>query len=449
MFKLEKGQKIFLVGIGGAGMTALAYFLRGAGYEVEGSDVLVSQNVEKLEKDGFKVYKGHFADNIGNSKLLIYSSAIKRDNPEISAAKALGIKVFERGAALKTVSKEFERLTAVSGTHGKTTAATLVFHIFRTAGLLPSSLIGGDFDGSSGGAFCGGKHLVCEACEYAENFLYLRPQTAVILNIDNDHLECYKTEKRLKKAFEKFSKRSEKTIVWSGIKGIKIKNPVTFGFKVSDKYRAGGLFEREGCYCFKLYISGKFMGQLCLKIPGKHNVLNALAAVAAAHEEGIDMSVIKKAVESFKGAKRRFEQIYKNDSFTLFDDYAHHPAEIETVISAARAKKFPFVTLVFQPFTYSRTKLLLKDFKRVLKKADRVIVCPVMGGREKNIYGVSSLDIVNGLENALYAKDFKEAADMAIKSTKQGGCIVTVGCGNVYEVGKIIVSNSIKSEQSI
>ncbi len=449
MFKLEKGQKIFLVGIGGAGMTALAYFLRGAGYEVEGSDVLVSQNVEKLEKDGFKVYKGHFADNIGNSKLLIYSSAFKRDNPEISAAKALGIKVFERGAALKTVSKEFERLTAVSGTHGKTTAATLVFHIFRTAGLLPSSLIGGDFDGSSGGAFCGGKHLVCEACEYAENFLYLRPQTAVILNIDNDHLECYKTEKRLKKAFEKFSKRSEKTIVWSGIKGIKIKNPVTFGFKVSDKYRAGGLFERKGCYCFKLYISGKFMGQLCLKIPGKHNVLNALAAVAAAREEGIDMSVIKKAVESFKGAKRRFEQIYKNDSFTLFDDYAHHPAEIETVISAARAKKYPFVTLVFQPFTYSRTKFLLENFKRVLKKADRVIVCPVMGGREKNIYGVSSLDIVNGLENALYAKDFKEAADMAIKSTKQGGCIVTVGCGNVYEVGKIIVSNSIKTEQSI
>ena len=307
MFKLEKGQKIFLVGIGGAGMTALAYFLRGAGYEVEGSDALVSQNVEKLERDGFKVYKGHFADNIRNSKLLIYSSAIDKDNPEISAAKAFGIKTYERGAALKTISKEFERLTAVSGTHGKTTCASLIFHIFRTAGLLPSSLIGGDFDGSSGGAFCGGKHLVCEACEYAENFLYLRPQTAVILNIDNDHLECYKTEKRLKKAFEKFSKRSKKTVVWSGIKGIKVKNPVTFGFKVSDKYRAGSIFEKDGCCSFKLYVSGRFMEHFNLKIPGKHNVLNALAAIAAAREEGIDISVIKKAVESFKGAKRRFE----------------------------------------------------------------------------------------------------------------------------------------------
>ena len=445
MFKLKKGQKIFLVGIGGAGMTALAYFLRGAGYEVEGSDILAGQNVEKLEKDGFKVYKGHFADNIRNSKLLICSSAIKKNNPEISAAKAFGIKTYERGVALKHISKEFERLTAVSGTHGKTTVSTLIFHIFRTAGLLPSSLIGGDFDGSSGGAFCGGKHLVCEACEYAENFLYLRPQTAIILNIDNDHLECYKTEKRLKKAFEKFSKRSKKTVVWSGIKGVRIKNPVTFGFKVSDKYRAGSLFEKNGCYCFKLYISGKYRGQFCLKIPGKHNVLNALAAIAAAYEEGISISVIKKAVEGFKGAKRRFEEIYKNDDFTLCDDYAHHPAEIETVISTARAKKYPFVTLVFQPFTYSRTKLLLEDFKRVLKKADRVIVCPIMGGREKNIYGVSSLDIVNGLDNAVYAKDFKEAADTAIKCTKKGGCIVTVGCGNVYEAGKIIMSDSIKS----
>lgn len=306
MFKLEKGQKIFLVGIGGAGMTALAYFLRGAGYEVEGSDALVSQNVEKLERDGFKVYKGHFADNIRNSKLLIYSSAIGKDNPEISAAKAFGIKTYERGVALKTISKEFERLTAVSGTHGKTTCATLIFHIFRTAGLLPSSLIGGDFDGSSGGAFCGGKHIVCEACEYAENFLYLRPQTAVILNIDNDHLEHYKTEKRLKKAFEKFSKRSKKTVVWSGIKGIKVKNPVTFGFKVSDKYRAGSIFEKDGCCSFKLYVSGRFTEHFNLKIPGKHNVLNALAAIAAAREEGIDISVIKKAVESFKGAKRQF-----------------------------------------------------------------------------------------------------------------------------------------------
>lgn len=446
MFKLEKGQKIFLVGIGGAGMTALAYFLRGAGYEVEGSDVLVSQNVEKLERDGFKVYKGHFADNIRNSKLLIYSSAIGKDNPEITAAKAFGIKTYERGVALKTISKEFERLTAVSGTHGKTTCATLIFYIFRTAGLLPSSLIGGDFDGSSGGAFCGGKHLVCEACEYAENFLYLRPHTAVILNIDNDHLECYKTEKRLKKAFEKFSKRSKKTVVWSGIKGIKVKNPVTFGFKVSDKYRAGSIFEKDGCCSFKLYVSGRFTEHFNLKIPGKHNVLNALAAIAAAREEGIDISVIKKAVESFKGAKRRFEKVYENDSFALFDDYAHHPAEIETVISAARAKKYPFVTLVFQPFTYSRTKLLLDNFKRVLKKADSVIVCPVMGGREKNIYGVSSLDIVKGLDNAVYANNFKEAAERAIKCTRKGGCIMTVGCGNVYEAGKIIVSDSVKSE---
>lgn len=446
MLSLKKGDKIFLVGIGGAGMTALAYFLRKAGFEIAGSDILKSQNVEKLIKDGFTVYPQHSSDNVLGSKLVIYTSAVKKDNKEIVAAKKLGIKAINRAVAIKLISREFNCMIAVSGTHGKTTAATMIYHIFNQSGFAPSTLIGGDFDGYSGGIYRKKGYLITEACEYAKTFLKLRPHIGVILNIDNDHLEVYKTRKRLERAFKRFSRKSQKKIIYSGCKGVNFKNAVTFGLRATDKYRAKRLKENKGYYSFDLYISGVFSKRINLKIPGKHNVLNALSAIAVAAEQGLDIKDIKSAVESFTGVKRRFEKIYQGKKITLYDDYAHHPAEIETVIDIARSEGYNNLTLIFQPFTFSRTKLLFSDFVHVLKKADKVIICPIMGGREKNKYGVCSEQLVNNLKNAVFAEDFDCAADIALKESGENECIVTVGCGNVYEAGKKIVAKESFSE---
>ena len=446
MLSLKRGDKIFLVGIGGAGMTALAYFLKSAGYSVFGSDILCGQNVKKLEKDGFKIFGQHSSENIKGAKLVIYTSAVKKDNAEIKAARKSRIKTLSRAKACQLISKEFKNVIAVSGTHGKTTVSSMIYHILKSSGYRPSSLIGGDFDGNGGGIFDGKDFLVIEACEYAKNFLLLRPTVGVVLNIDNDHLEVYKTEKKLKGAFEKFAARSKKAIVCSDFGLKSSKNTLFFGTKAKDKYRAVKITESEGFCYFDLYEKDKFLSRVKLKISGKHNALNALAAISVCLEYNLDFKNVKSAIGDFSGVKRRFEKIYECEKFTLYDDYGHHPSEIQTVIDTAKSRGYKHLTLVFQPFTFSRTAILFNDFIKVLKKADCVIVCPIMSGREENIYGINSKQLVKRLENAFYADDFDTAASCCRNVCKEGECIVTVGCGNVYEVGKKIISNYEKSE---
>ena len=437
---LEKVKHIHFIGIGGSGMCPLAEILHSKGYILTGSDNNESDPLKRIKNLGIKVYMGHAPENVEGAELIVYSAAIAKDNPELVRAEELGIPTMERCDLLGIITRRFDNVIGVSGTHGKTTVSSMITQIFLMNNMDPTAVIGGRLPMINANGCAGeSENMVCEACEFVDTILHLSPDQAVLLNIDNDHLDYFKTMDNLILSFHKFISMAKKVYL-NGDDSLCLKaaeeidsDIITFGLDSSNDYYAENVHPSKMGMSFDVFNSKGKLGELELSIPGKHNVYNALAAVAVADCAGVPFEGIKTAIESFTGAGRRFERLGEFEGITLVDDYAHHPTEIKATLSAAKKLNHKNVIAVFQPFTFSRTALLKDEFIKALSIADTVILTPIMGSREINTYGISSEDIAAGLKNAICVDDFNGVVNAINEVAENGDIVITMGGGDIYK----------------
>lgn len=438
-------KKIHMIGIGGSGMCPLAEILHSKGYELTGSDNNESDPLKRVRNLGIKVFMGHSAENIKGAELIVYSAAISEDNPEIIAAKKNNIPLMERSHLLGALTRHYDNVIGVCGTHGKTTVTSMITQILILNKKNPSAVIGGKLPLIGSNGIVGtSQTLVCESCEFVDTFLQMSPDISVLLNIDNDHLDYFKTMDNLVNSFKKFISMSEKCylngddeLCLKASNGIDSKI-ISFGFKETNDYYPSNIKSGKFGFSFDVIKSGEKTGHLNMHIPGKHNILNGLASFAVCYEGGVSPEGIAQAVEKFTGAGRRFEFLGEYNGFTLADDYAHHPTEISATLKAAKELNYSRVTAVFQPFTFSRTALLKDDFIKALSLADRVIITPIMGSREVNTYGIKSEDIADKLSDCTVLSGFENIADYIIKTAEPGELVITMGGGDIYKAAHII-----------
>lgn len=440
---LEAAKIIHFIGIGGSGMCPLAEILHSKGYTLQGSDNNESTIVDRIRKMGIKVMMGQCAENIKGAEMVIYSAAISKENPELKAAFDSGIPTFQRAELLGEVSRQFSNCIGVCGTHGKTTVTSLTVQTMLGAGLDPSAVIGGKLPlTNSYGRVGNTETIVMESCEYQDTFLHMSPDVAVILNIDEDHLEYFKTMDNLILSFTKFAQSATKAIIYNGddentlkaIKDIKGKEMISFGFSDKNDYYAENIEEYKGAFTkFDVMYKGKRLGNVKLSIPGIHNVLNALSAIASAIYSGAKFEDCIKGLEEFRGAGRRFEDLGTYNGIDFVDDYAHHPAELKVTLEAAMKMGYNTVWAVFQPFTYSRTAMHFDEFVEVLKIPDRCVMTEIMGSREVNTYNIYTSQLAEKIPNSVWFDTQDEVADFVVKNAKSGDLVLTMGCGDIYK----------------
>ena len=456
MDNILTGKKhIHFIGIGGSGMYPLAQILHSMGYYLTGSDNNETETLEAVRKMGIPVALGQRAENIAGADLIVHTAAIMADNPELIAAKESGVPVLERKDLLGLVTSWYKNAVCVSGTHGKTTTSSMLAQIFLESGCDFGCVLGGKLK-SIGGSGRYGKSdiMVCESCEFVDTFLKLYPDVALILNIDEDHLDYFKTLENLKHSFTKFASNASKCVVYNGddentldaVKDISGKDMITFGWGESNDYYPV-ISKTEGLKtCFTGYYKGDKLLNAVIRVPGRHNVLNATAATAAARYLGISCECIAKGLAEFAGAIRRFEHIADVAGGTIGDDYAHHPAEVAATLKTARGLGFKRLIAVHQPFTYSRTAMLMDDFVSALSIADKAVVTDIMGSREKNTFGVSAGQLVEKLENGVLTPSFNDCVEYLKKELKPGDMVITLGCGDIYKVAKRLACELKNSE---
>jgi UDP-N-acetylmuramate--alanine ligase len=429
-------------------MSALAEILHHEGYELTGSDNNESDTLSRIISLGIPVKMGHSRDNIGNAQLVVHTAAVHEDNPEIIAAHEKNIPVIDRAELLGLISLRYSQTIAVAGTHGKTTTTCMITQILMAAGLDPTAVIGGKLPAIGGSSRVGHSEImVCEACEFVDSFLSLHLAISVILNIDDDHLDYFKTMENLISHFGLFANQTSKTLIINGndVNTLKaVKNSalrrVTFGFDKNNDYSAANIKTGvTGQLYFEILHQGDIIASIALKVPGRHNILNALAACAAAVEAGASKEAIENGLNTFKGAGRRFEVLGKVRGITIVDDYAHHPTELKATLEAAAEMGFKRVWAIFQPFTYSRTVMLMDDFVRVLQIADRVVLAEIMGSREVNTYNVYSKDLCDKIPGSVWFSTFEEIASYVMENAGEGDLVITLGCGDIYKAAKMML----------
>ena len=446
---LDSVKRIHFVGIGGSGMCPLAEILFHRGFVITGSDTNESDTLERVRSYGIPVHMGHRAENIGDAQLVVYTAAVKQDNPELIAAREKGVPTVERSVLLGMVTDRYRDSIAVSGTHGKTTTTGMVTQLFLRAGRDPSAVIGGKlpFIGSNGRA---GKSetMVCEACEYVDTFLHLHPAISVILNIDADHLDYFKNLENIIKSFRQFATQTSRLLIVNGddansrkaVEGLHHAPVVTFGFSEGSDYRAVDIADTKGAReSFTIQKQGQPLCRVELSVPGRHNILNALAAAAAADQMGIPPQEIAKGLHAFTGVHRRFEVLGRFDGVTVADDFAHHPTELTATLTAAMHMGFREVWAVFQPHTFSRTYLLLDDFAKALSIPDHVVMTEILPVREENIYGIHTSDLAAKVPGSCWFDSFEKIADYVMEKAKPGDLILTLGGGDIYKCANLIV----------
>lgn len=446
---LDCVKRIHFVGIGGSGMCPMAELLLRKGYSISGSDQNESDTLDRVKTWGIPVYMGQRPENIDGAEALVYTAACRPDNPELVAAREKGIPTLERAVMLGMLTEKYKELIAVSGTHGKTTTTAMLTQILVEAGRDPSAIIGGKLpligsnclSGNSGG-------IVCEACEYVDSFLQLHPAVSVILNIEADHLDYFKTLDNIVKSFRQFADQTSRLLVVNGsdqeaLKAIadqKGKEIVTFGpDETCDYYPAQLSEEPTACEDFTLMCRGKALGRVELAVPGWHNLLNALAAAAAAHSLGVEPEAICQALGHFTGVHRRFEVLGKFNGVTVADDFAHHPTELSAVLSSAMRMGYRQVWAVFQPHTYSRTYNLLEDFAKALAIPDHLIMTEILAVREENVYGIHTSDLAAKVPGSCWFSSFEEIAGYVMEKAEPGDLILTLGGGDIYKCANRIV----------
>lgn len=445
---LGKIKRIHFIGIGGSGMCPLVEILHSKGYEISGSDNNESDTLNRVRSLGIPVFLGQRAQNIEGAQMIVYTAALLPDNPELCAAKESGIPTFERKEMLGAITRMFDNCICVCGTHGKTTVTAMLTQIFLQSGADPTAVIGGKLPLTGTNGIAGGsQNMLCEACEFVDTFLSLFPDVSVILNIDEDHLDYFKTLDNLIASFTKFASMTRREIIINAddantlraVESIKDKRFITFGLGKDNDFRAENIVLEHEFASFDIIKYGENVGRISLGIPGKHNIFNALAAIAAADNAGIPMDKIIACAEQFHGAGRRFEILKKINGITIADDYAHHPRELEVTLNAAMGMGFKRVWAVFQPFTYSRTKILFDDFVRVLKIPDRVVMTEIMGSRERNTYGVYTSQLAEKIPGSVWFNTFDEVADYVVKNAEEGDLVITLGCGDIYKAAKLMI----------
>lgn len=445
---LEKVKKIHFIGIGGSGMCPLAEILYSEGFTLTGSDSAESDTLERIKAMGIKVYNGHFAENVKDTELVVYTAAVKSDNPELVAAKELGIPCLERSVMLGIVTRRYNRSVAVAGTHGKTSTTAMISQILIGSGFDPSAIIGGKLNAIGGNSYVGESDIiVCEACEYVDTFLELNPYLSVVLNIDADHLDYFKNLDNIKASFLKFANQTTHAVIYCGddensIDTFKDLNllKITFGMGENCDYRAQNIVSNGMNQSFDLYFKSEFVTNVVLIVPGKHNIMNALAASAAAHHLGATGREIAENLEKFAGVHRRFEVLGVSGGITVADDFAHHPTELTAVLTSAMNMGFNKVWAIFQPHTYSRTAILLDDFAKALSIPDEIIISEILAVRETNTYNIYSTDLGAKIEGSHCIDTFEEITDFILENAKEGDLVLTMGGGNVYRCANMIYS---------
>lgn len=452
---LDNIKNIFFIGIGGSGMFPLAQILKSKNFNISGSDVSESY-ITELEKNlGMKIYIGHNEKNILGSDLIVYSAAIKKDNVELLAAQKLGIKVLERAKLLGLLASEKSQSVGVCGTHGKTTTTALITHILIELQKDPSAIIGGKLSEIGGNGRVGESDImICEACEYVDTFLNIYPKIATILNIDEDHMEYFKTIDNVIDSYNKFCDNTSSIIIYNGddINSKKLikkstqnsnKKFLSFGLDKKNDYYVDDI-NFNGCENnkFNIYFKNKKIASVVLNIPGKHNILNSLAAFVTCLELGCEPKEIARAIGTFKGVCRRFEILGKFNGAVVVDDYAHHPKELEATLKSAKNLGFNKIWAIFQPFTFSRTFLLLDDFARALSIADEILLAPIMGSREINTYNIFSEDLAQKIKTKKcnVFRNFDLISEYIKQNVGEKDLVLTMGCGDIYKCAKKILS---------
>lgn len=436
-------KKVHMIGIGGSGMCPLAEILHSKGYEITGSDNNESDPLKMVRKIA-DVSLGHDAENVKDAQLVIYSAAIFKDNVELVEAKKRNIPIMERSEVLGALSRMFNNVIGISGTHGKTTVTSLITQILIQADFKPNAVIGGKLPLINHYGITGDSDIfVVESCEFADTFLKLSPDIAVVLNIDNDHLEYFKTMDNMVLSYSKFVSMASKIFINGDdklvLKAVEdtVNEIFTFGFNESNDYYPKNVINDENGFDFNVYYKGEFLASVINHIPGKHNIYNALAAFSVCHHLGVPVEKIADSIAQFSGAGRRFEKI-GNFGFDLYDDYGHHPTEIEATLTSAKHLGYDRVVVVFQPFTFSRTKMLKDEFIKALSIADEIILTPIMGSREVNTYGIYSEDLQKELKNSIIIDGFEKIKDYLLENYHENDLVITMGCGDIYKVCRLI-----------
>ena len=446
---LETVKRIHFIGIGGAGMCPLAEILHKQGYSLSGSDNNESNTLKRIRAYGIPVTLGQKAENIEGAEMIVYTAAILPTNPELVAAKASGIPTFERAVLFGAITRKFCKCIGVCGTHGKTTTTAMLTQMLMNADADPSAVIGGKLPLIDAYGRMGEKDLlVCEACEYCDHYHDLSPDVSVILNVDEDHLEYFKNIDNIVKSFEKFASLTSTTLIYNNsdpetvraVKNIDRKK-ITFGkTEESDYYPANITYNRGSFAEFDVMSENKKIAHLTLNIPGEHNILNSLAAFAAAINAGCTPEECEKGIAAFSGAGRRFEILGEINGITVADDYAHHPNELKVTLEAVMKMGYNTVWAVFQPFTYSRTSILFDDFVKVLQIPDKCVMTEIMGSREVNTIGIYTKDLADKIPGSVWFNTFEEVCDHVLANAKSGDIIITLGCGDIYKAAQMMVN---------
>ena len=444
---LDGVKTVHFIGCGGSGTYPLIQILHSRGIAITGSDVEETHNTEAERALGVTVHIGHDAANLGNPDLVVYSAAIHDDNPELKSARERGIKAVERSVLLGYVSRAYTQSVGVAGTHGKTTTTGMITTMLELAGKDPAAVIGGKLPLIGGYGKAGsGSSVVIEACEYHETFLHLTSAVGVILNIDNDHLEYYGTMGQLKLAFQKFALLSHTVVFNMDDRNTldvvnTIDRPVlSFGIREEARFRAVNIVEyKPGFYSFDVTELGDFFAHIELGVPGYHNIYNALAMCCCVRPLGLNPEDAVRAAKEFHGTGRRFEIKGECNGAVIVDDYAHHPTEMAATLATAKELGYDRIIAVHQPFTYSRTKMLMDDFVKVLKEADEVVLLPVMGGREADDGSVKSEDMAAKLPGSVVVDGLQGAADWVRQNARKGDLVVCMSCGDLYKAADMMV----------
>jgi len=435
----NKINRIYFIGIGGISLSGLSFIMKSQGFEVCGSDAQKSEITENLIKNGIKVNFLHKENNIKKFKpdLVVFSGAIKVDNAELKYCFKNNILCLERADFIEKILPYFNNVISISGSHGKTTTTSMIGEIFLNAGLNPTIHIGGESINLNSNYYCGNNNFfITEACEYKRSFLKFKSSVGVVLNIEEDHPDCYNNLNEIQQAFDEFSNICSHIVINSDYQ-INNTNFTTFNFKNANFSVKNIRRLKNGGYTFSVLKNNEFYERFTLNIFGKHNILNALASICVADYYNIDKNIIKNALYNFKGIKRRFEQVNSTKfEGTIYFDYAHHPTEIKKLIEETMALNKPIIC-VFQPHTYSRTQKYFSEFLTAFLGTYQTIFYKTYSAREKVIKGAESIDLYNKLktcQNVFYYKSFKKIIKHLKQYSKNNCLVLFVGAGDIYNI---------------
>ena len=450
MISMFENKTIHMIGIGGISMSGIAQMLLSLGANVTGSDVKQTKITEKLEDLGIVIKYGHNPEMIEDADIVVYTAAISDEDEEKVAAMKLGKEMYERAEFLGIISKQYKNCLCIAGTHGKSTTTSLVSLIFLEANLNPTIQVGAILPQIDGNSYIGDKnYLIMEACEYVDSFLKFNPTGAIVLNVDDDHLDYFHNIDNIKKSFTKFLNLlpndgiaiiNKDDINSNDIYKETKAKVISYGIENDADYMAKSITHNDaGYYSFDVYHNNEFFNHIDLNINGKHNVYNALAAIALSNYYIDDKDVIKKGLEKYHGVERRFEYIGTYNDALIYDDYAHHPTEIKTTLESVKETKHNESWAVFQSHTFSRTKEHLDEFASILANFDHIIIAPIYPARETNIYGISEDMLVDKIKvnnkNVIYLDSFDKIVAYLKDNIKPQDLVITIGAGPINEVG--------------